>query len=63
MALNDPDEFVRERAADALGRIGDARASGALQHALNDKDNDVRTTAEEALEKIKRRNRNQDGSP
>jgi HEAT repeat protein len=54
---------VRERAADALGRIGDARAGGALQHALNDKDNDVRVTAEEALEKIKRRNRNQDESP
>jgi HEAT repeat protein len=53
--LSDPDEFVRERAADALGRIRDVRAAAALQAALKDRDDDVRKTAKEAFEKIELR--------
>jgi len=48
----DKDEFGRERATDALGRVGNSRAVPALRAALNDEDGDVRQAAEEALERI-----------
>jgi HEAT repeat protein len=48
-ALNDSDERVRLRAAQALGRIGDFRAAGKLIGALDDEMWDVRYAAEDAL--------------
>jgi hypothetical protein len=50
-ALKDPKDDVRHRAADALGKIGDA-AVPALAAALNDPDKDVRRHAADALGKI-----------
>ncbi len=52
-ALINEDKFVRENAAKALGEIRDPRAVKSLTDALKDEDNNVRTVAEEALEKIK----------
>jgi len=40
---------MRSGAAEALGRIGDARAVESLIKALNDADSDVRRSAAEAL--------------
>jgi len=43
---------MRSGAAEALGRIGDARAVESLIKALNDADGDVRRSAAEALGRI-----------
>jgi HEAT repeat protein len=51
-ALKDADKEVRGTAAEALGKIGDARAVGPLSAALRDADEDVRKAAAEALEKL-----------
>jgi len=48
-ALSDPDANVREAAAQALGFIGDARASTPLANALGDSDKYVRKRAASAL--------------
>jgi HEAT repeat protein len=48
-ALEDKDELVRLRAAQALGRIGDHQAAGKLIGALDDEMWDVRYAAEDAL--------------
>ena len=48
-ALRDENEDVRERAAEALGQIGDARAVEPLIAALRDKNEDVRRRAVEGL--------------
>jgi HEAT repeat protein len=48
-ALTDPKEGVRLRAAQALGRIGDRRATAELLRALDDELWDVRYAAEYAL--------------
>jgi Skp family chaperone for outer membrane proteins len=56
-ALEDENALVRKRAAIALGRLGD-RAKGAvlpLRRAAKDTDNDVRSAAAAALEKIEAR--------
>jgi HEAT repeat protein len=53
--LKDEDEFVRERAADALGRICDERAVWSLREAVSDDCEDVKVTAKEALVKIGKR--------
>ncbi len=50
-ALDDKDELVRLRAAQALGRIGDCRAIPRLRAARRDEWWDVRFAAEEALKK------------
>ncbi len=47
--LKDGDRYVRMIAADALGRIGDPRAVGALKEALNDGDASVRRSVVVAL--------------
>jgi hypothetical protein len=46
------DDSVRYNAAEALGKIGDARTVEPLIHALRDKDEDVREKAAEALENM-----------
>ena len=51
-ALKDEDSFVREGAAEALGKIGDKRAVEPLINALKDEDRDVREAAAEALGEI-----------
>jgi len=51
-ALKDEDSFVREGAAEALGKIGDKRAVEPLIHALNDEDWQVRWEAAEALDEL-----------
>lgn len=51
-ALDDPDELVRLRAVQALGRIGDARAIPRLRAVLRDPVWYVRFAAEEALTKL-----------
>ena len=51
-ALHDRHEGVRERAAEALGKIGDVRAVEPLIPALHDSHEDVRERAAEALGKI-----------
>ncbi|MGH2413665.1 MAG: HEAT repeat domain-containing protein, partial [Microcystaceae cyanobacterium] len=51
-ALEDPDDYVRCRAADALGKIGSERAIDALIKALEDPDDYVRSSAAYALRKI-----------
>ena len=51
-ALNDQDWLIRMRAAQALGRIGDASAVEALTQALKDKDRRVREVAKRTLEMI-----------
>lgn len=50
-------DFVRAQAAEALGKLGDARAVDALIHALEDthENNDVRKKAAEALGQIANR--------
>jgi HEAT repeat protein len=48
-ALSDPDPFVRQQAARALGEIGDARAVKPLLLALSDRAQVVRTAAVAAL--------------
>jgi hypothetical protein len=53
--LDDKDELVRLRAAQALGRIGDARAIPKLTAALRDEWWDVRFAAEDALARIRKR--------
>lgn len=47
-----PRRWVRQKAIEALGTIGDARAIPALTEALNDKHEPVRETARQALEKL-----------
>jgi hypothetical protein len=51
-ALDDKNELVRLRAAQALGRIGDRRAIPKLKTATRDEWWDVRFAAEEALTKL-----------
>ena len=51
-ALKDSDVWVRQNAAEALGKIGDRRAVGPLIEALEDSEAIVRSAAEKALEKI-----------
>jgi len=50
--LKDGDWCVRRSAAEALGKVGDARAVPALVEALEDGDRSVRRSAAVALEKI-----------
>ncbi|CAM2068932.1 HEAT repeat domain-containing protein [Sulfidibacter corallicola] len=53
-ALADPDPQMRERAAFALGNLGDYRSSGALERALaGEGEHLVRETMEEALAQLK----------
>ena len=54
-ALNDKNELVRLRAAQALGRIGDRRAIPSLEKARHDEWWDVRFAAEEALKQLQKR--------
>lgn len=56
--LDDDDPEVRVRAAEALGRIGDGRAIGALTNALSDKDETVRVFAKMGLESIEAQKKN-----
>ncbi|MEH2128935.1 HEAT repeat domain-containing protein [Nostoc sp.] len=51
-SLQDEDFYVRMRAADALGKIGNQEGVSALIKALQDEDSDVRMRAAEALGKI-----------
>jgi len=51
-ALGDSDEYVRKKAAEALGKIGDARAVKPLIKALGDSDMGVRENAAWALGEI-----------
>ncbi len=51
-SLNDSDDNVRRKAAEALGNIGSDKAIESLEIALNDSDDDVRRKAAEALGKI-----------
>ena len=51
-ALNESRELVRLRAAQALGKIGDRRATSALLQKLDDEMYDVRYAAEDALVKF-----------
>lgn len=46
------DYYLKMRAAEALGNIGDARAVEPLTKSLNDKNKDVRKAAKEALKRI-----------
>lgn len=54
-ALEDPKGRVRQDAAKALGRIGDARAVEALTACLRDQEEAVRESACQALERISSR--------
>lgn len=54
-ALSDREELVRLRAAQALGRLGDARAVSALERATHDEWWNVRFAAKEALNNIRKR--------
>lgn len=56
--LDDDDPEVRVRAAEALGRLGDDRAVGALTDALRDKDETVRVFAKIGLESIEAQKKN-----
>lgn len=56
--LGDDDPEVRVRAAEALGRLGDGRAIGALTDALSDKDETVRVFAKMGLESIEAQKKN-----
>jgi HEAT repeat protein len=51
-AIKDDEPMVRQTAAWALGRLGDPRATGALKVAVNDKDNHVKESAREAVERL-----------
>ena len=51
-ALCDVDRDVRQAAAEALGRLGDARAQSALTRTLADADAGVRLAAEAALKSL-----------
>ncbi|GBE90945.1 HEAT repeat domain-containing protein [Nostoc cycadae] len=51
-ALNHSSRYVRSKAAEALGNIGNPQAVDALISALNDSDSDVRSKAAEALGNI-----------
>jgi HEAT repeat protein len=55
--LKDLNENVRADAAEALGNMGPAAKSAlpALRQALTDEDDQVRSTAEEALRKVQRK--------
>ena len=48
-ALSDDDRDLRQAAAESLGRLGDTRAAGLLNGALQDEDIWVRKSAAEAL--------------
>jgi HEAT repeat protein len=50
--LRDPDALLRALAADALGKIGDARAAKPLQSALRDSEEPVRKAAQKALTRV-----------
>ncbi|MEZ4622176.1 MAG: HEAT repeat domain-containing protein [Caldilineaceae bacterium] len=52
-ALGNPDDMIREHAAQRLGELGDPIATQALITALTDPDLDVRFAAAEALGKLK----------
>jgi HEAT repeat protein len=52
-ATNDDDRWVRLYAAGALKYIGDPRAIDALEELARDEDPDVRSVAEDAIEKIR----------
>ncbi|MCP4536735.1 MAG: hypothetical protein GY832_06275 [Chloroflexi bacterium] len=52
VTLKDRDRAVRRAAAEALGKVGDARAVKSLIAALNDQNRAVRRTAAEALGKV-----------
>ena len=47
--LTDADRDLRQAAAEALGRIGDARAVSSLTRLLGDADTDVRMAAEQSI--------------
>jgi HEAT repeat protein len=51
-ALRDPDALLRRLAAEALGKIGDARAAGPLRIALGDDNAVVSKVATRALHKV-----------
>jgi HEAT repeat protein len=53
-ALRDPEKYVRARAADALGKLGNSSPDviSALIAALRDSDSDVRASAADALGKL-----------
>lgn len=55
-ALQDNDRYIRSSAAQALGRLRDARAVEPLNQALNDRSVIVRIEAKQALEKIQNKN-------
>src|SRR5439155_26353910 len=55
----DPDAYVRSRVAFALGQLGDPRALHTLYRLAHDEEKVVRYTANEALAKITRKQRNQ----
>jgi HEAT repeat protein len=52
-ALGDSDRFVRWRAAEALGEIGDPRAVEVLSELVHDEHEYVRKAAREALRVIR----------
>lgn len=52
-ALGSKDEFVRLRAAEVLGRLGEAPDTAVLQKVLADKDADVRRTLCWSIERLK----------
>jgi HEAT repeat protein len=45
--------WVRQRAVEALARLGDPRAVGPIAEMLSDKHESIRVAAQEALEKLK----------
>jgi HEAT repeat protein len=51
-AIEDDEPMVRQAAAWALGRLGDPRATGALKVAANEKDNHLKESAREAVERL-----------
>ncbi len=57
--MKDNNSTVRWSAAEALGKIKDARAIGPLIDALEDDDNGVRREAIEALEALDKMDENQ----
>lgn len=54
LALQDAELDVRKAAINSLGKIGDPQAKAALQHALDDELNVIRTLAKLALDQIER---------
>ena len=52
--LNEGNSIVREKAAEALGEIGDKKALESLKSALQDEDPHVRISAADAIAKIEK---------